>query len=253
MTELERFVSRLVDALRIKDPAGVHRPVTVRDVRLGLLPYRVHRNALRLTNGEDYDLLLLRLCAEEGGFVRTNPPDAAARCRDQVASPNPDLTMVAELDQVTVQIGAEALQRIERLEADLADRADPAAPVQAPSDLPFLPLDAPEPPAAAEPMLEEPLVAPPEPGVSPGAMPLVPPPPSEPESPARVEASLASSDRVCPHCLEPLPRGRRAAFCPHCGERVSQLRCSRCGTELEPGWRHCITCGQPARSGGAYA
>jgi DNA-directed RNA polymerase subunit N (RpoN/RPB10) len=36
-------------------------------------------------------------------------------------------------------------------------------------------------------------------------------------------------------------------FCPWCGERLIPLTCTRCGTELGPEWRHCITCGLPVQ------
>ncbi len=259
MTDLELLVRRLVDRIQEKDPAAIHRPVTLKDVRRGLLPYRAYRNPLRLTSVEDYDLLLLRLCAGEGDYVRINPPEAAERCRQEVAGPNPDLTLVSELDEVTVQIGAEALQRVMSLEVDVPSAA--AEPVQPASDLPLLPLDAPEPPAAT-PMLEEPDIE----------LPPAPPPPeprlrlSRPEptpkpvlrlsrtepAPPDPSKSGAEAAPTCPRCRESLPRTRRVVFCPFCGERLDPLRCSRCGTELEPGWKHCITCGRPTTSDGEY-
>jgi Double zinc ribbon len=292
VTDLELLVRWLVDRIQEKDPDATHRPVTLEDVRRALLPYRAYRNSLRLSSVEDYDLLLLRLCAEEGDYVRTNPPEAAERCRQEVAGPNPDLTLVSELDEVTVQIGAGALQRILSLEVDDLPSAA-AEPVQPPSDLPLLPLDAPEPPTAG-PMLEEaglgPPVAPeplapatsgpgprrPRPEPMPGrdpTLPREPAPPSEPKlrlsrpepmpkpvlrlsrpepDPPEPPKSAAEPAPTCPRCRESLPRTRRVVFCPFCGERVDPLRCSRCGTELEPGWKHCITCGRPTTSDGEY-
>jgi hypothetical protein len=48
-------------------------------------------------------------------------------------------------------------------------------------------------------------------------------------------------DLRCTHCRAPLPVGRVVNFCPKCGQ--SQLRCPKCKTELERGWRHCVGCG----------
>jgi predicted amidophosphoribosyltransferase len=33
-------------------------------------------------------------------------------------------------------------------------------------------------------------------------------------------------------------------FCPYCGENLTVRRCPACSTELEAGWRFCITCGR---------
>jgi predicted amidophosphoribosyltransferase len=32
-------------------------------------------------------------------------------------------------------------------------------------------------------------------------------------------------------------------FCPHCGYDVRKGQCPQCNAELEPAWRHCISCG----------
>ena len=58
--------------------------------------------------------------------------------------------------------------------------------------------------------------------------------PAEPASPAT----------RCPHCFEPLPTARSVVFCPFCGKNVKAIECPQCGSELEPGWRYCVTCGQ---------
>ena len=112
MTDLVRFVKRLVEVLEAKDPTGVHRPLTVAELRGSVFPYRTQRSPLGLTSAEDYDLLVLRLVAEEGEFVRTNPSEAAVRAREEAASINPNLDLVEDLGDATIQIGAAALVRI---------------------------------------------------------------------------------------------------------------------------------------------
>lgn len=47
----------------------------------------------------------------------------------------------------------------------------------------------------------------------------------------------------CSFCGGSLPTDRVAHFCPHCGQHLQALRCHRCQTEVEFGWRHCIACG----------
>jgi predicted amidophosphoribosyltransferase len=63
--------------------------------------------------------------------------------------------------------------------------------------------------------------------------------------------SAPEADRVVKHPSEPLcracggklPLGLRVKFCPHCGECQALTHCPECHTELDPSWRHCVTCG----------
>jgi hypothetical protein len=48
----------------------------------------------------------------------------------------------------------------------------------------------------------------------------------------------------CRYCGGSLPDGRHVTFCPHCGQNLSVQQCPACGTELEIGWRFCVTCGR---------
>ena len=50
----------------------------------------------------------------------------------------------------------------------------------------------------------------------------------------------------CAYCAGALPAGREITFCPHCGQNLTVMRCSACGTELEVGWKFCTTCGKAA-------
>jgi predicted RNA-binding Zn-ribbon protein involved in translation (DUF1610 family) len=56
-------------------------------------------------------------------------------------------------------------------------------------------------------------------------------------------ASSSEPASSCRACSKPIPSGRTVVFCPWCGERLIPFACSRCGTELDSAWRHCITCG----------
>ena len=69
--------------------------------------------------------------------------------------------------------------------------------------------------------------------------------PQETAAPAAPEHAAAESPATrCPHCFEPLPTTRSVVFCPFCGKNVKAIECPQCGSELEPGWRYCVTCGQ---------
>lgn len=58
---------------------------------------------------------------------------------------------------------------------------------------------------------------------------------------------------TCPHCARPLPADRGVTFCPYCGENLTIRRCPACSTELETGWRFCITCGREVDAPAAAA
>ena len=209
MTDLERFARRLVERLEARDPTGRHRPINIAELRATILPYRLNRSALGLSSQEDYELLILRLVAEEGGFARTNPPESAARCREEVGSPNPDLEIVEDLNDTTIQLDSR--------HSALGTRHSPAEP----------------PPTAPEP---EP---PPPP---PSAEPPVP-------SAEIAERRVPSAEIECRDCHRALPTHREVTFCPYCGTRVGQLRCVRCDAEIEADWNHCVSCGAPAGAG----
>jgi hypothetical protein len=57
---------------------------------------------------------------------------------------------------------------------------------------------------------------------------------------------------AAPHCLycgDRLPADRPVRFCPHCGQRQAPPECPKCHSEVEPGWRHCVSCGAVLVSG----
>ncbi|MEZ4455320.1 MAG: hypothetical protein R2882_02035 [Gemmatimonadales bacterium] len=132
MTDLERFLLRLVDVLEARDPGALHQPLTVADLRENVLPYRANRSALDLSAIEDYEALVLRLIAEEDGLVLTYPADSAELARSELAGPNPDLDLTETLSDTTILIGAEGLARVLALRAR-RPAAEPA-PDEAPAD-----------------------------------------------------------------------------------------------------------------------
>ena len=206
MDELTRFARQLVERLATR-PEGVKRPVSVAEVRKTFLPYRAQRRALGLESVEDYETVLLRLVAEERGYVKTSPPAAAERCRAELAQANPDLGVLEEVADSTLQVTSLAAGKI------VGDGQGESLPPDPPTRAETARAPAPPPPAVETPPI---------------------PAPARPES-------------TCRFCHGALPLRRTATFCPHCGERLIPLTCGRCGAEFESGWRHCITCGAPVR------
>lgn len=81
--------------------------------------------------------------------------------------------------------------------------------------------------------------------------PIPPPLPlPDPDVPVPAPTIMAEElDGRCRYCGKGLPAGRALVFCPHCGQNLTVHRCPACSTELELGWKFCITCGRGLASG----
>jgi hypothetical protein len=210
VTDLERFFQRLVANLAGSDPALLHRPLPLTDIHQSILPYRSNRRALGIESSEDYEMVLLRLVAGEGGLVRTEPEVARARFAEEARGPNPDLSVLHRFEDVVVTLRSEPLARA--LGAELQP------------DLPYVP---PDPPRSGLELPELDSVDEMEEFID-----------VDPET-------VPEADSHCLYCGGTLPLDRPARFCPHCGQRQSPPTCPQCRSEVEPGWRHCVSCGAP--------
>ncbi|HWA16333.1 MAG TPA: zinc ribbon domain-containing protein [Gemmatimonadales bacterium] len=247
MTDLERLFRRLVDNLIAIDPARLHRPLTIGDLLGSIIPYRTTRRALSIDSAEDYDVLVMRLCAGEAGFVRMLSDDVAQVLRDQISSPNPDLDVLREHKQAELVLQTEPLAH--------ALGPGPEEAFAPPEVEEFFEEPEPEPPSRRAPSLRsEQAAEPPSRRISfaaEPAPPMVPPPPritAEPtkRTPSPPSAGLhAEGSTRCSFCGGRLPSGRTINFCPHCGQNQSMNRCPECQSDLEIGWKHCINCGHP--------
>jgi hypothetical protein len=197
MADLERFFAQLVRNLAALNPARLRQPLTLAEIRESIIPYRANRRALELESSEDYELIVIRLCAGEGGFAITEPEEAHADFVKEVGSPNPDLTIVEKHRKAVVGLDARSV----------AKALDPKP------ELAYAPWE--EQVSQAELVRKAEAAAP--------------------------ERSPPLPDLRCTHCRAALPVDRVVNFCPKCGQ--SQLRCPKCKTELERGWRHCVGCG----------
>lgn len=111
MTDLERFFVQLIRNLAASDPSRLGKPLLLVDIRNSILPYRANRRALQLESSEDYELVLMRLCAGEGGFARTGPDEVRDEFMKELASPNPDLTIVQQHENAVVHLDSKAVAK----------------------------------------------------------------------------------------------------------------------------------------------
>jgi hypothetical protein len=211
MTDLERFFRQLVRNLAATDPARLHRPLPLADIRDSIVPYRVNRRALQLESSEDYELVLMQLCAGQEGFARTQPDNVRALFAAELRSSNPDLEILHQHENAVVSLEAEPLAQALSPRPDLTF----APPNHA------IDLAVPEPPSTDLPELSS-------------------------LEPLRVADREPESNRFVSHCSQCgglLPSGRVVNFCPHCGGHHVLARCPACRSEIEAGWRHCVSCG----------
>ena len=232
MTDVERFFRRLVNQLAASDPGRLRQPVPLDDIYRDILPYRAHRRALKLDTSEEYELVLLRLCAGEGDLVLTEPEEARERFVQELKSPNPDLDVLRSFEEVQITIRAEPLMRALDPLPTRSTRGPPR----------------PEPESDPEPAL---VLGAAQFDDLPGLSEIVPPDAEalgvtgRRRGIARSRRAAASRDRAdaASTAAARFPTTRPVNFCPHCGQSQTQILCPECRSEVEPGWRHCVNCG----------
>ncbi len=213
--DLQRLFRQLVRNLAATDPARLHRALPLTDIRDSIVPYRANRRALQLESSEDYELVLLQLCAGEGGFARTEPEEVRELFAAELRSVNPDLGILHQHEGAVISLEASPLAEALDPEPDLA-----FAPPEQRSGLPGR-----------------------EESALPG-LPHLEPLQTDP-------AGATDHQMMTPHCSQCgglLPSHRVVNFCPHCGGSQVLMRCPSCQGELEPGWQHCVTCGTAVTS-----
>jgi hypothetical protein len=209
--DLERFFVQLVRNIAAGDRTRLGKPLLLVDIRNSILPYRANRRALQLDSSEDYELVLMRFCAGEGGFARTGPDEVRDEFVKELGSPNPDLTIVQQHENAVVHLDSKAV----------AKALDPQP------ELAYAPQEHLSPPAETKPTPES----------KPKRAPRGSPPPISEQGEVRDKATR------CNRCGDALPADRVVNFCPQCGQNLTRVQCPECKTELDRGWRHCVNCG----------
>jgi predicted RNA-binding Zn-ribbon protein involved in translation (DUF1610 family) len=277
MDDLDRLHQRLLDAVRESAPHLRERRFRLGDIPQHLLPYRLHRRELGFESVQQYERALARLAAGERGYLAADASVHETFRRLVEGNSGAPLDQALRLyadAQVSLSPASRARPETPAAGAPHASAPHASAPGAAPvpaavdphtAELPVPdgigrgaspagaavgdavtgehPVVAPD-AARATPALELPIVRvgaeaptvaipiPRGPEPSPSAMPF----------PVRPPAQVVGG--TCPHCARPLPAERGVTFCPYCGENLTVRRCPACSTELDAGWRFCITCGR---------
>jgi hypothetical protein len=264
MDDVDRMYRHLVRTIRATSPQLLTQPFQVGDLYTTILPYRLHRRELGVETNQDYEMAMLELLSGARGYLAVDD-----RMRSELGaalqSPNPDPSIIRNFAQSRVALGQEMLALLEE-RAGGTPAAQESAPSIKEADTAPLRRTAPTGSASAAPTSSSraasagekvPLLAPmttsttrENPGTSSSTAPRASGSMASATSaaaPARRAPrpmTVSPTGEQCPHCKGELPAGREIVFCPHCGQDLTVLHCPACGSELEHGWKFCVTCGR---------
>ncbi|MBI2796590.1 MAG: zinc ribbon domain-containing protein [Gemmatimonadetes bacterium] len=236
--DLDRLFVSLVHTVRERAPGDVHRPFEVLELVQDIVPYRALRRTRGFDANEDYEHAMTRLLSGERGYMRG---DAKMQdtLREELATPHPDTALFREFARNHVAITEEGLAALAGLADDPATAPPPAVRTSAPTQ-----------PVVAEPTgrrmsaVSAAFAAFQTPTSTPAAA------PPAPESTMAVTpmrfVTAGQLGGKCRYCNATLPDGRKLVFCPFCGHDLTMQQCPSCSTELELGWKFCVTCGRAA-------
>ena len=256
MDDVDRMYRHLVRTLRATSPQLLTQPFQVGDLYSTILPYRLHRRELGLETNQDYEMAMLELLSGGRGYLVVED-----RMREVLGnalhSPNPDPTVIRDFSSSRVALAPDALSKLgDRPSVDYSAETplEAAPPIREAGTAPFRAgsastvIAATAPAAATQPSASTVPTGPiPRAGAAASASTSSPSAAAStgPRRPAR-PITVSPTGEQCPHCKGELPAGREISFCPHCGQDLTVLHCPACGSELEHGWKFCVTCGRAA-------
>jgi hypothetical protein len=246
---LFRLLARVLSA---STPPRLHEPISINELMDALLPYRLVRRELGVDTSEDYETLILRLCAGEGGFVQADAATQAA-LHAEAAKPIPDLALLRVYGDTHIVLRTDPLlaardDRPEQRYAPPGHRAAEPAAVQEPEAVEEE-VEEEELPGVGDPEADTEDAWLPDPVFEANASAIAE---RKPDADAAPAAGPSDSDRPqvrCPFCGGLLPARMVINFCPHCGMGQDVGTCRNCGADMDVGWRYCVSCGEEARGG----
>ena len=220
--DLDRLFERLVSVLAQDAPGRLAIPFPAAEVYERLVPYRSNRSILKVATHQDYEMAVLRLLSGERGYGSLEPPEVQEALKREAAESNPDTALFRQFPAAILSLNRLAAERFLRGDRAYAPSPPPPTPTPPPS------LERVEGDEREEADEE----------AAGGAA------PSASASPFEL-AEQSETPRQCPYCGETVPTNRKVNFCPQCGQPPSgELRCPACGSEVDVGWRYCVSCGR---------
>ena len=230
MDDVETMYRHLVRTIRASYPKYLTQPFEVGELYQNILPYRLHRRELGVQTNQDYELALMELLSGAGGYLVVD-----GKMRDvlgaerKAASPN--TARIRDFASSHVALAPEALQQLSGGSGgqDTVTAARPSHSASAPAVRTLSPAaTAPTPPRVSDA----------------AAAPTATAAAGDGSRRAPKPFKVADAGEDCTYCKGPLPGGREISFCPHCGQDLTLVHCPACGSELERGWKFCVTCGR---------
>jgi hypothetical protein len=256
MDDLDRLFRRVAHNVRAAYPELITQSFEVSQLYQQVVPYRLNRRELGVETVEDYELALMQLLSGARGYL-TGDADMQRALQDELESLNPDLSAYRAFASSHVAISADAIRAIDQqpvthpvgtpVAVGAADSAVAARATErirtsrdvGAADSPGLQIPTTQATAGAT-HLQPSATMTPKSGVSPSVS------AASPSAPGRAidVGDGESRASACRYCGGSLPTGKNIVFCPHCGHDLTVQHCPACNTELEIGWRFCITCGR---------
>lgn len=254
MTTLESLFRLLARSLATHQPSRLHEPLSINELMDVILPYRLVRRELGVDTSEDYETLILRLCAGEGGFVQADTATQAA-LQAEIAKPLPDLTLLKVYGDTHLVLSTDPLIAVRDVRPE-ERYAPPGRQTLAPGEEPEAgedEADEEEVPGVGEPDADTDDAWLPDPVFEANASVIAErkaDAPTDSNLPARPSDPEKAQVR-CPFCGGLLPPRMMINFCPHCGMGQDVGTCHSCGADMDVGWRYCVSCGEEAKGGAA--
>lgn len=249
MDDLDRLFRRVVYNVRAAYPELLAQSFEVSQLYQQVVPYRLNRREIGVDSVEDYELALMQLLSGARGYL-TGDADMQRALQDELESLNPDLSAYRGFATSHVGLAAEAVRHIDQQPVShaaatvAASAASSAVAARATERIETAGKTTPDAPATrASGGGASATTSHNEPSAAMSSSKSAGTPAST--SPSRAtEGHGEQADSACRYCGGSLPAGKSIVFCPYCGHDLTVQHCPACNTELEIGWRFCITCGR---------
>ncbi len=258
MDDLDRVFRRVVHNVRAAYPELLTQSFEVSQLYQQVVPYRLNRREIGVDSVEDYELALMQLLSGARGYL-TGEPDLQRALQDELESLNPDLSAYRGFATSRIGLAADAVRHIDQqpvsqptaaVGASASVASSSAVAARATERISTAGATTSDMPRAASGggggSRTSPTTSHHQPSA--GMSSSSPGSPTSTASQSRAAGTEgAAGDQpqtACRYCGGSLPDGKSIVFCPYCGHDLTVQHCPACNTELEIGWRFCITCGR---------
>jgi hypothetical protein len=259
MDDLDRLFRRVVHNVRAAYPELLNQSFEVSQLYQQVVPYRLNRREIGVDSVEDFELALMQLLSGARGYL-TGDADMQRALQDELESLNPDLSAYRGFATSRIGLATDAVRHIEQQPISQATAAVGASASVASSSAvaarateristtgtasPDLPRAASGGGGGSGGSSAGPATSHNQPSAAMPSSRSVGSPASTTSQSRAAEAAGDHTPSACRYCGGSLPDGKSIVFCPYCGHDLTVQHCPACNTELEIGWKFCITCGR---------